>query len=89
MLWKVCPYQSRRYRRRHSVSTACDLLGLGIWFASIVFVDDVVGGKALGIKQLSWLQHAHFNIGDYVFLTVDRHQRKAVTGCHCVQRFIY
>ena len=37
-------------------------------------VDDVTGRKSLGVEEFARRQHAHADIGDLVFLALDRHQ---------------
>lgn len=77
-------YTSQRSHRRRAdtVATHMHLLGFGKGLAIGAVADDVVAREALGLVQLSRLQHPQADIDDYIRCAFDGHRDEcqAVAG---------
>jgi hypothetical protein len=64
--WIICPGHRRHGQRADAIAAHVHLLGLRELPVVCAFVDDVVGGKALGTVQLMRLQLAQANVDDHI-----------------------
>ena len=78
----ICASQCCHRRRADAVPAHVHLLGFCERFAVGAMADDVVAGEALGLVELSGLQHPQADIDDYIRRAFDCHRDEcqAVAG---------